>query len=143
MGTTRRLSNRESYIRRMMRLFSLVSPSYYALSGLRSSFILPRALPCLPGYHYSGGYVISPRWGWILKTNFIFFIKLLTLLNLEYCQKFLFSRYLNLILYINLFYLILLNDSFEHFQINISSTNCRDYFFSFKSLFSFKQAPNA
>ena len=35
------------------------------------------------------------------------------------------------------------NDSFEQFQIDISSTDDRDHFFSFESLFSFEETPNA
>ena len=34
------------------------------------------------------------------------------------------------------------NDSFEHFQINISSTDDRDHSLSFELLFSFEEPPN-
>jgi hypothetical protein len=36
----------------------------------------------------------------------------------------------------------LLNDSFEHFQIDIPSTDGRDHFLSFELLFSFEETPN-
>jgi hypothetical protein len=38
---------------------------------------------------------------------------------------------------------ILPNDSFEEFQIDISSTDDHDHFLSFESLFSFEETPNA
>ncbi len=35
------------------------------------------------------------------------------------------------------------DDLFEHFQIDISSTDDRDHLLAFEALFSFEQAPNA